>query len=56
MTSGNPQSRPTAIVMEPIGYVRTAAVAVPRHWAMSDLEGELEILPPFIEGLRDIAP
>lgn len=23
---------------------------------MSDLEGELEILPPFIEGSRDIAP
>lgn len=31
MTSGNPLSSPMAIVMEPIEYVRTAALAIPRH-------------------------
>jgi tRNA-Thr(GGU) m(6)t(6)A37 methyltransferase TsaA len=56
MAHGKQQASPPALVMTPIGYVRTAAKDVPRHWTVSDLEGELEILPPYVEGLCDIAP
>jgi len=56
MTRDKEQASPPAVVMTPIGYVRTAAKDVPRHWTVSDLEGELEILPAYVEGLRDISP
>lgn len=43
-------------IFKPIGYVRTSADSVPRHWSVSDLEGEIVINPEFKEGLRDIKP
>ena len=43
------------IVFKPIGYVRHNAEDVPRHWTVSDLEGELDILPAYEGGLVDIA-
>ncbi|MGD9333312.1 MAG: tRNA (N6-threonylcarbamoyladenosine(37)-N6)-methyltransferase TrmO [Desulfobacterales bacterium] len=40
---------------KPIGYVHCATRDVPRHWTVSDLEGELEIRPAYEKGLLDIA-
>lgn len=45
-----------SILMEPIGIVKTEAGKVPRHWTVSDLEGELIIEEKYREGLRDIKP
>lgn len=41
-------------IFKSIGYVRTKADLVPRHWTVSDLEGEIVINPELKEGLRDI--
>jgi len=41
---------------EPIGRVRTAAESVPRHWSLSDVEGDLVIDEAYREGLTDIHP
>ncbi|MBW2060707.1 MAG: tRNA (N6-threonylcarbamoyladenosine(37)-N6)-methyltransferase TrmO [Deltaproteobacteria bacterium] len=45
-----------SIVMEPIGYVRTDAKMIPRHWSLSDTEGTLVIDEIYREGLRNIEP
>ena len=42
------------IVLEPIGYVRTAAKDIPRHWVFSDVEGTLVINKEYLKGLKDI--
>jgi tRNA (adenine37-N6)-methyltransferase len=42
------------VEMKPIGYIRTDAQSVPRHWTVSDVEGFLEIAEEYLEGLRDI--
>lgn len=42
--------------MHPIGYVHTDAQSVPRHWSVSDVEGNLVIDEPYQEGLQDIRP
>jgi len=39
---------------KPIGYVRTMADNLPRHWSVSDVEGEILIEPEYKDGLRDI--
>jgi len=39
-----------------IGYVRTDAGSLPRHWSMSDVRGRLEILPEYASGLAGIEP
>lgn len=44
------------IVFKPIGYVKTKAKDIPRHWTISEVEGELVIEPIYQEGLRDIKP
>ena len=41
-------------VFKPIGYVKTSATEIPRHWSFSDVEGELVINPEYKEGLKDI--
>ncbi len=38
-----------------IGWVRHGAEEVPRHWTVSDLEGDLDIRPELAAGLADIA-
>ncbi len=43
-------------VFRPIGYVRTQAKCLPRHWSCSDVEGELIIDEKYKKGLRDIKP
>ena len=44
------------IELEPIGFVHTAAKEIPRHWSISDVEGELVIDEEYLEGLKDIEP
>ncbi len=43
-------------IFKPIGYIRTKAETVPRHWSVSDVEGEIVIEPEYKLGLRDIKP
>jgi tRNA-Thr(GGU) m(6)t(6)A37 methyltransferase TsaA len=43
------------IVFNPIGYVRHHSDDVPRHWTVSDIEGDLDILPEYQGGLVDIS-
>jgi len=42
------------IEMTPIGFVKTDAEKVPRHWTLSDVEGALVIEEKYLEGLKDI--
>jgi tRNA-Thr(GGU) m(6)t(6)A37 methyltransferase TsaA len=45
-----------SIELRPIGFVRTNAEAIPRHWSISDVEGALVIDDEYVEGLKDIEP
>lgn len=38
----------------PIGTVRVNSPVIPRHWTVSDVEGELVIDPAYLQGMRDI--
>ncbi len=42
------------IQFEPIGFVRTVKSGIPRHWSVSDVEGELFIEERYSEGIEDI--
>jgi tRNA-Thr(GGU) m(6)t(6)A37 methyltransferase TsaA len=50
------ESTSTSIELRPIGFVRTEAKEVPRHWNVSDAEGALVIDEAYLEGLKDIEP
>jgi tRNA-Thr(GGU) m(6)t(6)A37 methyltransferase TsaA len=39
-----------------IGTVHNKNETTPKHWTESDLEGELELMPRYREGLSDIRP
>jgi tRNA-Thr(GGU) m(6)t(6)A37 methyltransferase TsaA len=43
-------------IFKPIGYVKTSATSIPRHWSYSDVEGEIILDPEYKEGLKDIKP
>lgn len=45
-----------SIEVTPVGFVRTDAEEIPRHWSVSDLEGTLVIDEEYSEGLGDIKP
>jgi len=45
-----------SIELRSIGFVRTDAEELPRHWSVSDVEGTLVIDEQYSEGLRDIEP
>ncbi len=45
-----------SIELQPIGFVRTDADELPRHWSVSDMEGTLIIDEAYAEGLKDIEP
>jgi tRNA-Thr(GGU) m(6)t(6)A37 methyltransferase TsaA len=45
-----------SIELKPIGFVRTDAKEIPRHWSISDVEGMLVIDEKYLEGLKDIEP
>lgn len=42
------------IAMSPIGVFHTDETSIPRHWSVSEVEGQLEIDPAYMEGLKDI--
>lgn len=44
------------IIFTPIGFVRVGVDKVPRHWTVSDLEGEIVIDPAYSQGLVDLSP
>lgn len=44
------------IELRPIGFVRTDAEVLPRHWSVSEVEGTLVVDEEYLEGLRDIGP
>jgi tRNA-Thr(GGU) m(6)t(6)A37 methyltransferase TsaA len=44
------------IELKPIGFVRTDAREIPRHWSVSEAEGTLVIGEQYLEGLKDIEP
>jgi tRNA (adenine37-N6)-methyltransferase len=43
-----------SIELRPIGFVRTHAEELPRHWSVSEVEGTLVIDEEYSEGLRDV--
>jgi tRNA-Thr(GGU) m(6)t(6)A37 methyltransferase TsaA len=43
-----------SVVFEPIGHVRTEATSLPRHWSVSDVEGELIVDESYLAGLDGI--
>jgi tRNA (adenine37-N6)-methyltransferase len=45
-----------AIELKPVGFIRTHAEDLPRHWSVSDVEGTLVIDEDYAEGLQDIEP
>jgi tRNA-Thr(GGU) m(6)t(6)A37 methyltransferase TsaA len=44
----------TSVSFTPIGFVKTNATKLPRHWSVSQEKGTLEIFPEFAPALRDI--
>ena len=44
----------TSVKMKYIGFVRTDAAKIPRHWSVSDVGGSLVIKDEYTEGLKDI--
>lgn len=40
----------------PIGTLHTQAQEIPRHWSVSQVQGEIDIDPAYAQGLRDISP
>jgi len=43
-----------SIELRPIGFVRTDAKELPRHWSVSDVKGTLVIGEEYSEGLQDL--
>lgn len=44
------------ITMKPIGYFYTDETEIPRHWSISDENGQIVIDPQYTEGLKHIRP
>lgn len=40
--------------LKTIGFVKTDAITVPRHWTISEVEGRIVIDEAYITGLEDI--
>ncbi len=40
--------------IKPIGYIRHCHKDIPRHWSLSELEGEIVIDEDYVLGIRDI--
>ncbi|MDD2218964.1 MAG: SAM-dependent methyltransferase [Desulfoplanes sp.] len=45
-----------SVVFEPIGFVQTQARTLPRHWSVSDVEGDLVLDASYIRGLDSMSP
>ena len=46
---------PLDVTLQAIGWVRHGAEDIPRHWTVSELEGDIEIRSDFAAGLANIA-
>ncbi len=44
------------VTMRPIGFLRTDAHDIPRHWSLSRTEGTIFIDEAYVDGLADITP
>jgi tRNA (adenine37-N6)-methyltransferase len=44
------------IIMNPIGVFHTKEKQIPRHWSISEMEGEIVLDLQWADGLRDIQP
>ena len=42
------------IEFEPIGFVKAKETNIPRHWSVSDAEGEIILDEKYTEGTKDI--
>lgn len=50
------RNREVGTWMQPIGHVRHEQASVPRHWSVSDVEGQLVLDEAYREGAADIQP
>jgi len=41
-------------IFEPIGFIRTEAAEIPRHWSVSTAEGEIVLRPEYQAGLKGL--
>ena len=46
---------PLEVTLQAIGWVWHGAEDIPRHWTVSELEGDIEIRSDFVAGLANIA-
>jgi tRNA (adenine37-N6)-methyltransferase len=44
------------IEFEPVGFVKTEVEKVPRHWTVSNAEGQIVVDDKFVAGLKDVKP
>ena len=44
------------VLFEPIGVVHTKVCTLPRHWSVSDVEGELVLDEAYLQGLEGMKP
>lgn len=44
------------IIFKPIGYIKTSVTNIPRHWSVSEAEGEIVVDEKYVTGLRSIKP
>jgi tRNA-Thr(GGU) m(6)t(6)A37 methyltransferase TsaA len=51
---GNGRFYKLKIEFVPIGFLKTGESNIPRHWSISDAEGEIVIDEKYTEGLKDI--
>jgi tRNA-Thr(GGU) m(6)t(6)A37 methyltransferase TsaA len=42
------------IEFEPIGFVKTTVEKVPRHWTVSEAEGEIVLNEEYVGGIKDV--
>lgn len=48
--------RTMKVIMQPVGFVRTEARQIPKHFSISQVEGELVIDEAYRDGLEGISP
>jgi tRNA-Thr(GGU) m(6)t(6)A37 methyltransferase TsaA len=44
------------MTLESVGFIRTSAIDVPRHYSISEVEGEIVVFPRFAAGLEGFVP
>lgn len=45
-----------SVIFEPIGFVQTQARTLPRHWSVSEVEGDLVLDESYVVGLIGMSP